>query len=50
MKLKYIFPLLIAAITSCSAAAVNEKTETATTQVKPGIEVLRDMDFAPLKG
>lgn len=50
MKLKYIFPLLIAAITSCSVAAVNEKTETATTQVKSGIEVLRDMDFAPLKG
>lgn len=45
MKIKHIFTLLIAAVASMGAAA-----STTAPVVKPGIEVLRDMDFAPLKG
>ena len=43
MKLKYILGILAASVFTLNATA-------AEPVVKPGIEVLRDMDFAPLKG
>lgn len=47
--------IIIAIATSCNASAANSPASEvsdagAGTIVKPGIEVLRDMDFAPLRG